>query len=98
MELSTSDLQRIANLARIELTDAEMPPLREKLSAIFKMIDDLLSVNTDGVEPMAHAQPVTLPLREDKVAEPTDIETRDRYQKGAPAVEDGLFTVPKVIE
>ena len=59
------------------------------------MIDELQAVDTTGVVPMAHAQDVMLPLREDAV---TETDQRARYQSVAPAVEDGLYLVPKVIE
>ncbi|MDR0588336.1 MAG: Asp-tRNA(Asn)/Glu-tRNA(Gln) amidotransferase subunit GatC [Burkholderiales bacterium] len=98
MKLSASDIQRIAHLARIDLSPDELSPLRDKLASIFDMIDALSKVNTDNVTPMAHAQPVVSPLRQDKVMEPETEEQRDLYQKGAPAVSDGLFLVPKVIE
>lgn len=98
MELSTEDVRRIAHLARIELDDVELGALHKTLTSIFGMIDDLSRLDTEHVVPMAHAQPVTLPLREDVVTEPGDVAHRDDYQNGAPAVEDGLYLVPKVIE
>ena len=69
--------------------------MRAKLDAIFEMIDQMRAVDTTGIVPMAHAQDVTLPLREDRV---TEIDRHALYQQGAPAVEDGLYLVPKVIE
>ncbi len=98
MELSTEDVRRIAHLARIELGDAETDALHETLMSIFGLIDDLSRVDTARIVPMAHTQPITLPLREDVVTEPDDTEHRDYYQSAAPAVENGLFLVPKVIE
>jgi aspartyl-tRNA(Asn)/glutamyl-tRNA(Gln) amidotransferase subunit C len=95
MPLSLADVERIALLARIEIDAAEAEEVRVKLDAIFGMIDDLLAIDTTGVVPMAHAQDVMLPLRTDSV---TETDQRAVLQSGAPAVEDGLYLVPKVIE
>jgi len=95
MTISLADVERIAHLARIEITGAEADDVRVKLDAIFGLINELLAVDTSGVVPMAHAQDVPLPLREDRVTEP---DCRALYQQVAPAVEDGLYLVPKVIE
>ena len=95
MTISIADVHRIAHLARIEIDTAQAEEVRAKLDLIFGMINELNAVDTAGVVPMAHAQDVALPLREDKVSE------GDRhvlYQAVAPAVEDGLYLVPKVIE
>jgi aspartyl-tRNA(Asn)/glutamyl-tRNA(Gln) amidotransferase subunit C len=98
MELTSQDIARIAHLARIELSENEIEPVRDRLRAVFGLIDDLQRVNTDNVTPMAHAQPLTLPLRADRVTEPETADARDALQTCAPEVEDGLFLVPKVIE
>ena len=95
MTISLADVHRIAHLARIEIDAAEAEDARAKLDAIFGMINELAAVDTQGVVPMAHAQDVTLPLREDRV---TETDRRAAYQRVAPAVEDGLYLVPKVIE
>jgi aspartyl-tRNA(Asn)/glutamyl-tRNA(Gln) amidotransferase subunit C len=95
VSLTVADVHRIAHLARIEIDAAQAEEVRVKLDAIFAMIDELNAVDTNGVVPMAHAQDVMLPLREDRVTE-TDRHTL--YQAVAPAVEDGLYLVPKVIE
>ena len=95
MSLSLADVRRIAHLARIEIDEAEADDVRRKLDAIFALIDELQAVDTTGVVPMAHAQDVTLPLREDRV---TEADSHVVYQGVAPAVEDGLYLVPKVIE
>ncbi len=95
MTISPADVARIAYLARIEIDAAQAEEMRAKLDAIFAMINELRAVDTTGVVPMAHAQDVMLPLREDKV---TETNHRALYQSGAPAVEDGLYLVPKVIE
>jgi aspartyl-tRNA(Asn)/glutamyl-tRNA(Gln) amidotransferase subunit C len=95
MPLSLADIHRIAHLARIEIDAAQAEEVRVKLDAIFAMIGELQAVDTTGVVPMAHAQDVMLPLREDAVTEP---DRHAVYQAVAPAVEDGLYLVPKVIE
>jgi aspartyl-tRNA(Asn)/glutamyl-tRNA(Gln) amidotransferase subunit C len=95
MALSSADMQRIAHLARIEITPAEAVDVRAKLDSIFDLIGRMRAVDTTGIVPMSHAQDVTLPLREDIV---TETDRRELYQSGAPAVQDGLYLVPKVIE
>ena len=95
MSLTLDDVRRIADLARIALSDAETADVHAKLASIFDLVDELLAIPTEGIEPMAHAQDVTAPLREDAV---TGHDARDRYQQVAPAVENGLYLVPKVIE
>jgi aspartyl-tRNA(Asn)/glutamyl-tRNA(Gln) amidotransferase subunit C len=95
MSLSQDDVKRIANLARIEIDDAEAQATQTQLNTIFDLIAAMQAVDTRGVEPMAHAQEVYQRLREDAVSE-TD--RRDAFQAVAPAVENGLYLVPKVIE
>ncbi len=95
MSLTLADVHRIAHLARIEIDEAQADDVRRKLDAIFALIDELQAVDTSGVAPMAHAQDVVLPLREDRVTEP---DAHVLYQSVAPAVEDGLYLVPRVIE
>jgi aspartyl-tRNA(Asn)/glutamyl-tRNA(Gln) amidotransferase subunit C len=95
MSISIADVQRIAHLARIEIDAAEAAEVRAKLDAIFALINELTAVDTTGVEPMAHAQDVILSLREDAV---TECDRSAAYQRVAPAVEDGLYLVPRVIE
>jgi aspartyl-tRNA(Asn)/glutamyl-tRNA(Gln) amidotransferase subunit C len=95
MPLSLADVHRIAHLARIEIDEAQAEDVRRKLDAIFALINELRAVDTTGVAPMAHAQEATLPLREDRA---TEADLHVLYQSVAPAVEDGLYLVPKVIE
>lgn len=95
MTISLADVHRIAHLARIEIDAGQAEEVRAKLDAIFGMIGELAAVDTRGVVPMAHAQDVMLALREDVV---TETDRRAAYQQVAPAVEDGLYLVPKVIE
>jgi len=95
MSLNDADIRRIAKLARIRVNDAEVAEVGAKLNGIFGLIEKLQAVDTEGVEPMSHARDVALRLREDKATEPN---LRERYQSVAPAVENGLYLVPKVIE
>ena len=95
MSLSLDDVQRLALLARIEIDAAQGEAVRAKLDAILDMIGQLHAVDTTGVVPMAHAQDVMLPLRPDAV---TEADRRTLYQGIAPAVEDGLYLVPRVVE
>ena len=99
MSLATADVTRIAHLARIELTATETEATAGQLNEIFALIETMLAVDTDGVEPLttplAAIEKVQLRLREDVV---TEGDCRDAFQKPAPKVEDGLYLVPKVIE
>jgi len=95
MPLSLDDVIRIAQLARLEVTDAEARQVLAQLQAIFALIEELQSVDTRGIEPMSHAQDVTLRLREDRV---TEDDQRELFQRIAPQVEAGLYLVPKVVE
>ena len=95
MSLTPDQLQRIALLARIEVAPAEAMEVAERLNRVFGLIDQLQGVDTTGIEPMSHALDLVQRLRPDEV---TEADRRDDYQKGAPAVEQGLYLVPKVIE
>ncbi|HLX30890.1 MAG TPA: Asp-tRNA(Asn)/Glu-tRNA(Gln) amidotransferase subunit GatC [Casimicrobiaceae bacterium] len=95
MSFSLDDVVRLARLARIELDEAAARDVAAKLGAIFGLIDALQAIDTAGVAPMAHAQDVGLPFREDVV---TARDCRDLYQTQAPAVADGFYLVPKVLE
>lgn len=93
--LSAEQIARIAHLARLELSESESADMRAQLNDILAMVDEMSAVDTTGVEPMSHPQDVTQRLREDRVSEP---DQRELFQSIAPAVEDGLYLVPKVIE
>jgi aspartyl-tRNA(Asn)/glutamyl-tRNA(Gln) amidotransferase subunit C len=95
MAISLSDVERIAHLARIDIDAGDARETRVKLDAIIALIDELNAVDTKGVVPMAHAQDLALPLRPDAV---TESDRHALYQAVAPAVEDGLYLVPKVLE
>ncbi len=95
MSLSTSDVKRIAHLARIEINDSEAEATLQKLSGILGLIEQMQAVDTTGISPMSHSQDVSQRLREDIV---TAENQRELFQSIAPAVEHGLYLVPKVIE
>ena len=99
MSLTSTDIARIANLARLELQPAESERMLTQMNDFFAIVEQMRAVDTTGIEPLAHPaavlQDVALRLREDRVSEPNQ---REANQKSAPAVENGLFLVPKVIE
>ena len=95
MSLSKDQVKHIAMLARLELTEDEFAESVDKLSRIVDFVAQLSAADTDHVIPMAHPLDTAQRLRADKV---TETDERDRYQDNAPAVSDGLYLVPKVIE
>jgi aspartyl-tRNA(Asn)/glutamyl-tRNA(Gln) amidotransferase subunit C len=95
MSLSQDDVKRIARLARIETSDAEARATQAQLNSIFDLIATMQAVDTRGIAPMAHAQEVHQRLRDDAV---TETDRHAAFQAIAPAVENGLYLVPKVIE
>ena len=95
MSLDKEQVQHIAMLARLRLADDEFAETVEKLSRIVEFVDQLSQAATDDVVPMAHPLNEPQRLRPDRVTESND---RDRIQKNAPAVADGMYLVPKVIE
>ena len=99
MSLDTDQIHRIARLARIAVSEAEAVDTAAQLNGLLGLIEQMQAVNTVGIEPMAHALDAQLSigqrLREDKAAEP---DRRDDFQALAPAVEDGLYLVPRVVE
>jgi aspartyl-tRNA(Asn)/glutamyl-tRNA(Gln) amidotransferase subunit C len=95
MSLSPDQIRRIARLARIDLRADQTATVLERLNRVLGLIDQLQAVDTDGIEPMSHALDVVQPLRPDTV---TETDQRAPFQAVAPAVEDGLYLVPKVIE
>ena len=95
MSINDADVRRIAHLARLAVSDAEVEAASGQLNGILAMVEALRAVDTTGIEPMAHAVEMSQRLREDAVTE-TDL--RDKYQAVAPDVENGLYLVPKVIE
>jgi aspartyl-tRNA(Asn)/glutamyl-tRNA(Gln) amidotransferase subunit C len=98
MALELDDVKRVARLARlarIAVTEDEARSALQQLGGIFSLIEQMQSVDVSRVEPMSHAQDITLRLREDEVTESNE---RDRLLAVAPEVDAGLYLVPKVIE
>jgi aspartyl-tRNA(Asn)/glutamyl-tRNA(Gln) amidotransferase subunit C len=96
MSLTRQDVEKIARLARLSITEAEMPVYVTSLSSIVDFVADLSRVETDNVEPMAHPlEGQRLRLRADVV---TETDHREQYQANAPQVQAGLYVVPRVIE
>ena len=95
MSLTPDQLQRIALLARIDVSAEEAQGVAERLNRVLGLIDQLQSVDTRGIEPMSHALDLVQRLRPDVV---TEQNRRDEYQKGIPTVEQGLYLVPRVVE
>jgi aspartyl-tRNA(Asn)/glutamyl-tRNA(Gln) amidotransferase subunit C len=95
MSPSLDEVRRIAELARIGISDAEARAAQSQLNDIFALIGQMQKVDTEGIEPMTHAQGAVLRLREDKV---TETDQRELFQSIAPQKEAGLYLVPKVIE
>ncbi|MGE8496255.1 MAG: Asp-tRNA(Asn)/Glu-tRNA(Gln) amidotransferase subunit GatC [Pseudomonas sp.] len=95
MALDRSDVEKIAHLARLGLNEGDVPATTETLNNILGLIDQMQAVDTTGIEPLAHPLEATQRLRADAV---TEENRREAYQAIAPAVENGLYLVPKVIE
>ena len=99
MSLTSPDIARLANLARLELDPAESARLLTQMNDFFSVVEAMRAVDTTGITPLAHPvaaiADIALRLREDRVSEPNQ---REANQRNAPAVEHGLFLVPKVIE
>lgn len=95
MALELKDVQRVAELAHLDLSQEQTTKMQNELNDIFKMIERLQAVNTDGVEPMMHPHDANQRLRDDKVTMPN---AREENMKNAPEDYEGLFLVPQVIE
>lgn len=99
MSLQPDDIRRIASLARLSLTPEQSERMLGQINGFFDLVEQMRAVDTQGVEPLAHPmaamQDIALRLRDDLASEPND---RDANQRSAPAVERGLFLVPRVIE
>ena len=95
MSVDQATVRRIARLARIAVSDAEVPHLQGEINAILSFVEALGEVDVEGVEPMTSVIPMKLPLRADVV---TDGEIAQLVLANAPLVEDNFFLVPKVIE
>jgi aspartyl-tRNA(Asn)/glutamyl-tRNA(Gln) amidotransferase subunit C len=95
MALLPEDIKKIAHLARLNLTDSDIERYAPQLSNILHFIEQMNSVDTTTVEPLAHPLEVSQRMRQDVV---TESNLREKYQRIAPEVEAGLYLVPKVIE
>lgn len=104
MALSIEDIKKVAHLARLEISDADASATLTKLSGILGLIEQMQAVDTTGIVPMSHSQDLSQRLRDDVV---TETNQREIFQKNAPvlgngskepAVAEGLYLVPKVIE
>ena len=95
MSLTLEQVHRIAHLARIDVSDAGAQSALVHLNGIFSLIEEMQAVDTQGVEPMAHAQDLAQRLRPDQV---TEGDQRAAFQAVAPETEAGLYLVPRVIE
>jgi aspartyl-tRNA(Asn)/glutamyl-tRNA(Gln) amidotransferase subunit C len=99
MSLTDSDIARIASLARLQLGSEESARMLGQINGFFTLVERMQAVDTTGVEPLAHPvatiEDISLRLRDDVASEPN---CREANQRSAPAVEAGLFLVPKVIE
>ncbi len=95
MSVDQAAVRRIARLARIAVTDAEVPHFQQEINAILGFAEQLNAVNVDGVEPMTSVIPMRLPMRQDIV---TDGGSAARVMGNAPAREDDFYVVPKVVE
>ena len=95
MALTTKDVLNIAYLARLKIEESELDSYKRDLSRILEFVDHMDQANVDNIEPMAHPQDMMQPLREDEITEPNQ---REKFQANAPATENGLYLVPKVIE
>jgi aspartyl-tRNA(Asn)/glutamyl-tRNA(Gln) amidotransferase subunit C len=109
MALTPQDIAKIANLARLEMLPEQAVKMQTQINGFFDIVEKMQAVNTTGIEPMAHPthampyaimaayhlKPIELRLRPDVASEPSN---REANQQSAPAVERGLFLVPKVIE
>lgn len=95
MSLDAADVKKIAHLARLAVSEKDVPEYARNLSSILDLVEQMSAVDTQGVAPMAHPQEVSQRLRPDEVVEQNQ---REQFQSVAPQVESGLYLVPRVIE
>ena len=95
MAIEQDEIEKIAELARIRIGDEQIGQVTQRITEILQMVDQLQAVDTQDVEPMANPLDATARLRADAV---TEIDRREAFQAIAPAVENGLYLVPKVID
>lgn len=95
MALDKSEVEKIAHLAKLHISESEAEEVTTRITDILALIDQMQSVDTESVEPLAHPVDVVQRLRADQITEENQ---RDELQKLAPASEDGLYLVPKVLD
>ena len=95
MSINKEEIKKVAHLARINVSQAEVDQVEKKLVGILALIEKMQELDTDSIEPMSHALDINQPLREDKV---TEKDIRDKSLSLAPHSEQSLFIVPQVIE
>lgn len=95
MTISRTDIEKVAVLARIQVDDEQVSALEKDLGNILDLVDQLSAADTDSVEPLAHPLDAVQKLRPDQV---TENDQRAAFQAIAPATENGLYLVPRVIE
>jgi aspartyl-tRNA(Asn)/glutamyl-tRNA(Gln) amidotransferase subunit C len=95
MALDKTEVEKIAHLARLHISESETHEVTTRITDILALIDQMQSVDTNAVEPLAHPLDLVQRLRADKI---TEEDQRDKLQQLAPASEDGLYLVPKVLD
>ena len=95
MSIDSKEIEKAAVLSRLKFNQKQLNEVTERLTSILDFIDQLHQADTQGIQPMAHPMDAVQRLRADKV---TETNQRDKYQKVAPSIENGLYLVPKVIE
>ncbi len=95
MALSTEDVRGIAKLAKLQINEDELEHYKQDLSRILEFVEQMNQANVENIEPMAHPQDMMQLLRADEI---TETDQREKFQQIAPATQDGLYLVPKVIE
>jgi aspartyl-tRNA(Asn)/glutamyl-tRNA(Gln) amidotransferase subunit C len=95
MSIEQDEIEKIAELARIRISAAQIGQVTQRITEILQMVDQLQAVDTRDIEPMANPLDATARLRADEV---TECDRREAFQAIAPAVENGLYLVPKVID
>lgn len=94
-ELTTADLQKMAELSKLELSTEKLPVLTARLENVLKLVAKMDRIDTKNVEPLAHSFETTQPMRADVITEKNQ---RELFQQNAPSVEAGLYIVPKFVE
>ena len=102
MSITPEQIANTAKLARLQIDQSEVGEITTRINAILSLVDEMQAIDTSSVTPMANALDAVQVLRPDSISEPVEaqekIDRRDQYQTIAPATEDGLYLVPKVIE